>query len=73
LFAPDARPEDSSPLGRRNALLGPITGPLTLRLYRSLQAGRPLLAILYLAAIVETFVDLPLVLNAPLRALQHHA
>jgi hypothetical protein len=55
------------------ALLGPITGPLTLRLHRSLQAGRPLLASLYLAAIIETYVDLPLVLNALLRALQHHA
>jgi hypothetical protein len=55
------------------ALLGPITGPLTLRLFRSLEARRPLLASLYLAAIVETYVDLPLVLNALLRALQHHA
>jgi hypothetical protein len=53
------------------AILGPITGPLTLRLYHNLEARRPLLASLYLAAIIETYVGLPLALNALLRVLQH--
>jgi hypothetical protein len=55
------------------AILGPITGPLTLRLFRNLEARRPLLSSLYLAAIIETYVGLPLVLNALLHALHHHA
>jgi hypothetical protein len=44
------------------AILGPITGPLTLRLYRSLKAGRPILAGLYGLAILETYVVLPIIL-----------
>jgi hypothetical protein len=55
------------------AILGPITGPLTLRLQRSLEAGRPVLAILYGLAIVETYVVLPLILTNLLRLLHHHA
>jgi hypothetical protein len=53
------------------ALLGPITGPLMLRLHRSIEARRPWLASVYLAAIIETYVGLPLVLNALLRVLHH--
>jgi hypothetical protein len=50
------------------ALLGPITGPLTLRLYRSLETRRPLLASLYGLAILETYVVLPIILSHLLRA-----
>jgi hypothetical protein len=46
------------------AILGPITGPLTLRLVRSLEARRPWLASLYAVAIVETYIALPLLLAA---------
>jgi hypothetical protein len=55
------------------AILGPITGPLTLRLVRSLEARRPLLASVYAVAIVETYVILPLVLAALLRVLHNQA
>jgi hypothetical protein len=49
-------------------VLGPITGPLALRLYRNLEGGRPVLAGLYALAILETMILLPLVLIELLRA-----
>jgi hypothetical protein len=52
------------------AMLGPITGPLTWRLRCSLREHRPLLATLYAAAIVETYVVLPLVLADLLRVVK---
>jgi hypothetical protein len=55
------------------AMLGPISGPLTWRLQRSLEARRPVLATLYGVAILETYVVLPLALSALLHALHHHA
>jgi hypothetical protein len=43
------------------AAFGPITGPLTYRLARSLEARRPVLAALYIIAILAVCVALPLV------------
>ena len=50
-------------------VLGPITGPMALRLYRSLEARRPVLAGLYGLAILETYVLLPLILLELLRTI----
>jgi hypothetical protein len=52
------------------AILGPITGPLTWRLRCSLKERRPLLATLYVVAIAEAYVLLPVILAHLLRVVR---
>ena len=61
-------PVKSPPRWAPYLVLGPVTGPLTHRLYRSLEARRPILATLYLVAILESYVVLPVVLLELLQA-----
>ncbi|ESQ88851.1 hypothetical protein ABENE_15185 [Asticcacaulis benevestitus DSM 16100 = ATCC BAA-896] len=44
-------------------LVGPISGPLLAGAVRNFQSGRPVLAIMYMVALVECAIALPLLVT----------